>query len=151
MGRQCRHHRMSFQTPLLRLLWIISAPFCSLLEVEFAGVCDGAWRGVIKGLDSEVLIRNWRGIDNWSVHYLERGSADTALAEYTALDREIHSRSKGLTLYQDKDSAHNSKATHEWAKRNSLSIITGPGKSPDFSISKSQAQGLKRECFIQDV
>jgi hypothetical protein len=54
-------------------------------------------------------------------------------------------RSKGLTLYQDKDSAHNSRATRSWAKKHGLSIITGPGNSPDFSIIESQAQGLKRK------
>jgi hypothetical protein len=50
-----------------------------------------------------------------------------------------------LTPHQDKDSAHNSKATHNWAKKHGLSIITGPGKSPDFSIIESQAQRLKRK------
>ena len=60
-------------------------------------------------------------------------------------------RSRGLTLYQDKDSAHNSKATLMWAKKQGLSILTGPGKSPDFSIAESQAQGLKRKFHSRRV
>jgi hypothetical protein len=52
--------------------------------------------------------------------------------------------SRGLTLCQDADSAHISKATIAWAKRNSLPILTLPGKSPDFSIIESMAMPLKR-------
>ena len=48
-------------------------------------------------------------------------------------------QSKGLTLYQDKDSVYNLIVIHTWAKKYSLLIITGPGKSPDFSIAESQA------------
>jgi hypothetical protein len=46
---------------------------------------------------------------------------------------------QGLTLCQDADSAHNSKATIAWAKKHSLSLLTLPGVSPDFSILESMA------------
>ena len=54
---------------------------------------------------------------------------------------------QGITLYQDKDSAHDSKAVTAWAKQNGLKLHTTPGKSPDFSIFKSMAQTLKRKFY----
>ena len=52
---------------------------------------------------------------------------------------------QGITLYQDKDSAHDSKAVTAWAKQNGLKLLTAPGKSPDFSIFESLARTLKRK------
>jgi hypothetical protein len=53
--------------------------------------------------------------------------------------------SKGLILCHDKDSAYDSKGTQTWIKEYSLSIITFPGVSPDFSIFESMACTLKRK------
>jgi hypothetical protein len=53
-------------------------------------------------------------------------------------------KDRGLTLCQDADSAHDSKETKAWAKKNSLRLITLPGVSPDFSILESMAHPLKR-------
>jgi hypothetical protein len=52
---------------------------------------------------------------------------------------------QGLTLCQDADSAHTSKATLKWARDNHISLITLPGVSPDFSILESMAHPLKRK------
>ena len=52
---------------------------------------------------------------------------------------------QGLTLCQDADSAHTSKATLKWAKDNHISLITLPGVSPDFSILESMAHLVKRK------
>jgi hypothetical protein len=53
-------------------------------------------------------------------------------------------KDQGLTLCQDPDSAHDSKETTAWAKKNSLDLITLPGLSPDFSILESMAHPLKQ-------
>jgi DDE superfamily endonuclease len=52
---------------------------------------------------------------------------------------------QGITLFQDKDSAHRSRTTLAWAKRHKLSLLTSPGNAPDLSIIESMAQGLKRK------
>lgn len=54
---------------------------------------------------------------------------------------------KGLTLCQDADSAYNSRATLAWAKKQGLSLLTLPGKSPDFSILESMANPIKHLFF----
>ena len=51
---------------------------------------------------------------------------------------------RGLTLYQDKYSAHKSNTTITWPKNHNLPLITAPGASPDFSMIESQAHSLKR-------
>jgi hypothetical protein len=61
----------------------------------------------------------------------------------------------GLTLWQDKDSAHDSKGAKTWFEKNGIPYITSPGNSPDFSIFESYAQKLKRQfheerCCTQD-
>ena len=38
----------------------------------------------------------------------------------------------GITLYQDKDSAHDSKAVAAWAKKNGLKLLISPGCSPSL-------------------
>jgi hypothetical protein len=53
--------------------------------------------------------------------------------------------SKGLTLCQDADSAHTSKATEAFCRKNHIDFITLPGVSPDFSIFETLAQGLKKK------
>lgn len=50
----------------------------------------------------------------------------------------------GLTLCQDADSAHDSIATREWAKKHDFPLLTLPGVSPDFSVLESMAHPLKR-------
>jgi hypothetical protein len=54
-------------------------------------------------------------------------------------------KEQGLTLCQDADSAHTSKSTIAWAKKNDLPLITLPGVSPDFSILESMAHPLKQQ------
>ena len=52
--------------------------------------------------------------------------------------------SQGLTLWQDKDSAHNSNGTKAWFKKNNVPYITSPGNSPNLSIFESYAHPLKK-------
>lgn len=54
---------------------------------------------------------------------------------------------QGLTLVQDADSAHTSRGTTKWAKDNGLSLLTLPGKSPDFSIIETMANPIKKKFF----
>jgi DDE superfamily endonuclease len=54
-------------------------------------------------------------------------------------------RDRGLTLIQDANSAHKSKATQAWAKEHGVSLLTLPGVSPDFSILESMARSLKKK------
>ena len=49
-----------------------------------------------------------------------------------------------LTLWQDKDSAHNSEGTKAWFKKNRVPYITSPSNSPNLSIFESYAHPLKR-------
>lgn len=58
---------------------------------------------------------------------------------------------EGLTLYQDADSAHTSKATQKYARENDIKLITLPGLSPDFSIAESMAQPIKRTFHARRV
>ena len=51
---------------------------------------------------------------------------------------------RGLTLCQDKDSAHDSSTTKAWFQKNNVSYITLPGNSPDLSIFESMAHPLKK-------
>ena len=50
----------------------------------------------------------------------------------------------GLTLWQDKDSTHDSNSTKAWFKKNNIPYITSPGNSPDLSIFESYAHPLKK-------
>ena len=52
---------------------------------------------------------------------------------------------EGLTLCQDADSAHTSKATLKYAEDSSIKLITLPKVSPDFSICETMARPLKRK------
>lgn len=56
---------------------------------------------------------------------------------------------RGLTLVQDADSAHKSSATLNWIERNSMSVITLPGASPDFSILETIVLSLKRKFYTR--
>jgi hypothetical protein len=51
---------------------------------------------------------------------------------------------EGLTLCQDADSAHTSKATLKYARENGINLITLPGVSPYLSICETMARPLKR-------
>ncbi len=51
---------------------------------------------------------------------------------------------RGLTLWQDKDSAHNLEDTKAWFKKNRVPYITSPSNSPNLSIFESYAHPLKR-------
>jgi hypothetical protein len=59
------------------------------------------------------------------------------------IKKELQDR--GLTLYQDADSAHKSQATLTWAKENDIPLITLPGVSPDLSILETMAHPLKKK------
>ena len=50
-----------------------------------------------------------------------------------------------LTLCQDADSAHTSKATLKYAREQGIKLLTLPGVSPDFSIAETLAHPLKRD------
>ena len=52
--------------------------------------------------------------------------------------------SRELTLWQDKDSTHDSNGTKAWFQKNHVSYITSPGNSPDLSIFESYAHPLKK-------
>ena len=54
---------------------------------------------------------------------------------------------RDLTLWQDKDSAHNSKGAKAWFEKNGVPYITSPGNSPDFSIFESYAYSLKTQFY----
>ena len=60
-----------------------------------------------------------------------------------AILEDMHTR--GLTLWQDKDSAHCSKLVQQWCKHYYLPTITSPGNSPDLSIAKTMANPIKRD------
>lgn len=51
---------------------------------------------------------------------------------------------EGLTLCQDADSAHTSKATAKYAREQGITLLTLPGVSPDLSICETMANSLKR-------
>jgi len=91
-----------------------------------------------------VIGYNWRKIIIYKV--LNRvGKMTTEVYTKVILPQLIDKLTdQGLTLYQDTDSVHNSKATIVWAKKNGLSLLTLPGVSPDFSILESMAHPLKR-------
>lgn len=52
---------------------------------------------------------------------------------------------RGLTLWQDADSAHTSASVKKYCEEVGFKTITSPGVSPDFSIVESLAYPLKRE------
>ncbi len=58
---------------------------------------------------------------------------------------------EGLTLYQDADSAHTSKATTKYARENNIKLMTLPGVSPDFSIAETMARPMKRAFHARRV
>tara|TARA_R110002060_G_scaffold1899_4_gene3473 strand:- start:26 stop:394 length:369 start_codon:yes stop_codon:yes gene_type:complete len=66
----------------------------------------------------------------------------TSKVHISLLER-LKSDLDGITLCQDKDSAHDSKAINRWAKEEGIDLLTLPGKSPDFSIIESLAQPVK--------
>jgi Ni,Fe-hydrogenase maturation factor len=63
---------------------------------------------------------------------------------YIQILKELGGDLNGITLWQDKDSAHDSKAVLDYAKERGLSIITSPGNSPDLSIMETMAHPIKK-------
>ena len=57
--------------------------------------------------------------------------------------------SRGLTLWQDRDSAHNSKGTEAWFSKNNALYITSPGNSPIYR-SGSRTHTLLRQSTLND-
>ena len=64
---------------------------------------------------------------------------------YIKILEQLAKNLQGITLYQDKDSAHNSKGVKNWAKKHNILLLTAPGNSPDFSIAKSLARTVKKK------
>jgi transposase InsO family protein len=60
-------------------------------------------------------------------------------------------KDRGITLCQDADSVYTSKLTQEWVEEHGFSMMTLPGKSPDFSILESMAASLKRRFHYRRV
>jgi hypothetical protein len=58
---------------------------------------------------------------------------------------------EGLTLCQDADSAHTSKATLKYAYENGINLLTFPGVSPDLSIAETMAQPFKESLSQEKV
>ena len=52
--------------------------------------------------------------------------------------------SQGLTLWQDKDFAHDSYSTKAWFQKNNIFYIMSSGNSPDLSIFELYAHPLKK-------
>ena len=66
---------------------------------------------------------------------------------YIDILKQLQPDLNGMTLCQDKDSAHNSKAVTAWAKEQGINLLILPGKSPDFSIMESMAHSIKRSFY----
>ena len=91
-----------------------------------------------------VIGYNWRKIIPYEVPN-KVGKMTTKVYTEVILPQLLDElRDQGLTLCQDADSAHNSRATIAWAKKHDLSLLTLPGVSPDFSILESMAHPLKK-------
>jgi hypothetical protein len=58
--------------------------------------------------------------------------------------------SRGLTLWQGKDSAHNSNGTKAWLGKNKVPYITSPGNSSDLSTFEPYAH-LSKKLFLQET
>lgn len=63
---------------------------------------------------------------------------------YVEILKELGGDLNGITLWQDKDSAHDSKVVIDYAKARGISIITSPGNSPDLSIMETMAHPVKK-------
>jgi DDE superfamily endonuclease len=63
---------------------------------------------------------------------------------YVEILKELGGDLDGITLWQDKDSAHDSKVVIDYVKARGLSIITSPGNSPDLSIMETMAHPVKK-------
>ncbi|KAL5316272.1 hypothetical protein ACEPPN_015317 [Leptodophora sp. 'Broadleaf-Isolate-01'] len=63
---------------------------------------------------------------------------------YIDILEELGQDLDNITLWQDKDSAHDSIAVRDYAKKKGLSIITAPGTSPDLSIMETMAHPIKK-------
>jgi hypothetical protein len=88
---------------------------------------------------------NWRKVIPYKVLNAV-GKMTTKVYIEEVLPKVINElKERGLTLCQDADSAHTSKATLAWAEKHDLPLITLPGVSPDFSILESMAHPLKRK------
>ena len=68
---------------------------------------------------------------------------------YIQILKELGSDLNGITLWQDKDLAHNSKVVKNYIKAQGLSIITSPGNSPDLSIIETMAYLIKKTFHLK--
>lgn len=68
---------------------------------------------------------------------------DTYIKLLKELSEDPEWRRQGLTLVQDKDSAHKSKKSLNFIKKIGMEVITLPGSSPDFSILETMARTYK--------
>lgn len=63
---------------------------------------------------------------------------------YVKILKELGGDLDKITLWQDKDSAHDSKVVIDYVKARGLSIITSPGNSPNLSIIETMAHPVKK-------
>lgn len=76
--------------------------------------------------------------------------------KYIEILEEIGSDLSGITLWQDKDLAHDSKKVIAYCKKRGLATITSPGNSPDLSIMETMAHPIKKafhscRCTIENT
>jgi hypothetical protein len=64
-----------------------------------------------------------------------------------ALQAYILQRGGEWVLWQDRDSAHISKATLKWMEKHGMDYILSPSKSPDLSIMETYASLIKRTFY----
>ena len=68
---------------------------------------------------------------------------------YIQILKELGGDLNGITLWQDKDSAHDSKVVKDYIKARGLSVITSPGNSPDLSIMETMAHPIKKTALTR--
>ena len=66
---------------------------------------------------------------------------------YIQILKELGSDLNRITLWQDKNSAHNSKAVLDYAKEYSISLIISLGNSPDLSIIETIVYLVKKVFY----
>jgi len=63
---------------------------------------------------------------------------------YIKILKELGGDLDRITLWQDKDLAHDSKVVTDYIKARGLSVITRPGNSPDLLIIETMAHPVKK-------
>jgi hypothetical protein len=68
---------------------------------------------------------------------------------YIQILKELGSDLNSITLWQDKNSAHDLKVVKDYIKARGLSIITSPGNSPDLLIIEIIAHPIKKTFYLR--